>query len=139
MRLQREDGVVAIEFALVLPILLLIMFSIIEFGLILYNKQVITNASREGARYGIVQAKPPVSDINKVVKAYLKGAGLDDTSDPVVSCTDDEDATKNCDDRSFGDLLTVSVDYPYTFLLLHRFIGRSASLPLSGITTMVNE
>ena len=40
MRLQREDGVVAVEFALILPILLLIVGGIIEFGFILFEKQV---------------------------------------------------------------------------------------------------
>ena len=78
MRLQREDGVVAVEFALILPILLVIMFGIIEFGFVLFEKQVITNASREGARAGIVQAAPKPSEVNiqDVVKAYLTGAGL---------------------------------------------------------------
>jgi len=43
-----------VEFGLILPLLILLIFGIIEFGLLLYNQQVITNASREGARAGIV-------------------------------------------------------------------------------------
>lgn len=49
-----DRGASAIEFALVLPLLLLILFGIIEFSILLYDKAMLTNASREGARLGIV-------------------------------------------------------------------------------------
>ena len=107
-----------------------------------YSKnRLITNASREGARYGIVQVptKPAVSDINKVVQAYLKNAGLETTRVPDVSCKNDAGVTKACNLRTFGDLLTVRMDYPYTFLFLSRFTGGSPSLTLSATTTMKNE
>ncbi len=46
-------GVVAVEFALLFPILTAIFFSVIEWGFVMYDKAVITNAAREGARFGI--------------------------------------------------------------------------------------
>lgn len=50
MRSSRDDGAAAVEFAIVLPLLLLILFGIIDFGRA-YNQQlVITEAAREGAR-----------------------------------------------------------------------------------------
>jgi Flp pilus assembly protein TadG len=48
-----QKGVAAVEFAIVLPFLVLLVFGTIDFGLMFYNKQVLTNASREGARAGI--------------------------------------------------------------------------------------
>ena len=45
-----QKGVAAVEFAIVLPFLVLLICGTIEFGLMFYNKQVITNASREGVR-----------------------------------------------------------------------------------------
>jgi Flp pilus assembly protein TadG len=51
MRDQR--GVAVVEFALVLPLLLLLLFGIVEFGMILYDKAVITSASRAAARQGV--------------------------------------------------------------------------------------
>jgi Flp pilus assembly protein TadG len=70
MHLKREEGAAAIEFALLLPLLMLILFGIIEFGLVLYNQEVITNASREGARYGIVigSPRPTTGQIQGVAK-----------------------------------------------------------------------
>ena len=53
-KFSSQKGASAVEFALVLPLLMLILFGIIEFGLLMYNKAMITNASREGARRGIV-------------------------------------------------------------------------------------
>jgi len=46
-----QRGVAAVEFALILPVLLLIVFGIINFGLLMYDLSVVTNAAREGARW----------------------------------------------------------------------------------------
>ena len=54
-----QKGASAVEFALILPLLMLILFGIIEFSLLMYNKAMITNASREGARRGIVYRVDP--------------------------------------------------------------------------------
>jgi len=56
--INNQEGVAAVEFAIILPLLLLFIFGIIEFSLFLYNKQVITNAAREGARRGVIIRAP---------------------------------------------------------------------------------
>ena len=52
-----QKGSVVVEFALIFPLLLFIVFSIIECSLALYDKAVITNASREAARAGSARAR----------------------------------------------------------------------------------
>jgi Flp pilus assembly pilin Flp len=49
-----QRGASAVEFALLLPLLVLFVFGIIEFGAWFYDQAVITNASRVGARLGSV-------------------------------------------------------------------------------------
>jgi Flp pilus assembly protein TadG len=49
-----ERGSVAVEFALLVPVLFLILFGIINFGVLMYNQAVITNAAREGARWAAI-------------------------------------------------------------------------------------
>jgi len=49
-----DSGVAAVELALLIPVFILLIAGIIEFGYAWYIKQAITSASREGARYGIV-------------------------------------------------------------------------------------
>ena len=52
MRLFRKDrGGVAVEFAILLPVFLILAFGILDFGHAFYMQQMITSASREGARY----------------------------------------------------------------------------------------
>ncbi len=55
---NNQSGATAVEFALILPVMLLFIFGIIEFGVLMYNKQVLTNACREGARAGVVVRSP---------------------------------------------------------------------------------
>jgi len=54
--LRSERGVAAVELAIILPVLLLILAGLIDFGWGFYWKHKVTNASRAGARYA-VQAK----------------------------------------------------------------------------------
>lgn len=54
MKKRREDGQAMVEFALVLPIFLLILCGIIDFGWLFYNQLSLNNACREGARYAVV-------------------------------------------------------------------------------------
>ena len=64
-----QKGATLVEFAIVLSLLLALIFGIIEFGLFIFNRQVITNAAREGARYGIVARleRLPNDSINGIV------------------------------------------------------------------------
>jgi hypothetical protein len=49
---RRERGGIAVEFAIILPVLVLLVFGIIDFGHAWYMDHLMSNASREGARYG---------------------------------------------------------------------------------------
>ena len=49
-----NEGVALVELAVVLNVFLLLVLGTVEFGYLYYMKHVITNASREGARYGVV-------------------------------------------------------------------------------------
>ncbi len=78
MKQQNERGAVAAEFALLLPVLLTILFGIIEFGMIMYGREIVTNATREGARAGITQGPPKLSTgaITTISNNYLVNTGV---------------------------------------------------------------
>ncbi len=57
---KRESGQAIVEFALVLPILLLLLCGIIDFGWLYYNQITLNNASREGARYAVIHYDPSI-------------------------------------------------------------------------------
>lgn len=54
--IKKENGQALVEFAIVLPLLLLIICGIIDFGWLFYNQLSLENCAREGARYGAVNA-----------------------------------------------------------------------------------
>jgi Flp pilus assembly protein TadG len=55
-RTKDEKGQAAVDFAIILPVLLLLLCGIIDFGWIGYSKITLSYCSREGARYGAVHA-----------------------------------------------------------------------------------
>ncbi len=123
MRFQDEKGAAMVEFSLILPLLAVLLFGVVEFSLLLFNKQVITNASREGARAGIVAQTPrlTLADIQQVVNDYtgshLITFGI--ASAPVT-------IIDNSGGTAFGDDLTVTVSYQYDFLVLPNFVASLA-------------
>jgi Flp pilus assembly protein TadG len=54
-RVRADDGASAVEFALVVPLLLLLVFGIIDFGVLFGQNLAINNAARDGARYAVVR------------------------------------------------------------------------------------
>jgi len=74
-RWQSEEGSELIEFALVTPILVLLLAGIFDFGNMFRSYEVVTNAAREGARVGVLPGYDPV-DVQARVDAYLGASGL---------------------------------------------------------------
>jgi len=75
-RRSADTGQAVVEFALVLPLFLLLLFAITEFGRVWMTQHVLTTASRAGARVGILPASQP-ADVTTQVNTYLTGAGMD--------------------------------------------------------------
>lgn len=134
MRKLDERGAAAAEFALLLPVLLTILFGIIEFGMIMYGREVVTNASREGARAGIVQRVPPLTpgEITAVATNYLTGTGIN-TADVVIAVPASGGVT--------GTPVTVTATYSYPWLIpyIPTMLGLPAPLPIAMSTTMLHE
>src|SRR3972149_891752 len=57
LRLKKEKGAAAVEFALLLPVLVMLVFGIIYFGPVYNNYVAISHAARDGARLLAVKAK----------------------------------------------------------------------------------
>lgn len=76
-RLRDTSGVSAVEFALVLPILISILLGIVDYGWVFFNRLTMTNAAREGARVGVTRDAANASpDAVDAAENYLDSAGL---------------------------------------------------------------
>ncbi len=73
---KRTKGQGIVEFAIVLPILLLVVFGLIEFGRLLFFYTVVNNASREGARYGIAVGEVGGGSLRYFDCTGIRDAGL---------------------------------------------------------------
>ncbi len=132
-KLRNQNGTAVVEFAVILPLLVVIVFGIIEFSVLLYDKAMVTNASREGARAGIVFNVDgsgdwlAVSDttIRNTVTGYLSSY-LISLGDPTATVSiPDPVRTTNPDTGTYspGGTLTVTVTYTYTFMVIPNFIA----------------
>ncbi|MBI2954090.1 MAG: pilus assembly protein [Chloroflexi bacterium] len=63
-----ERGQSAVEFAIVLPLLLLILMGTVDFGRLYFRYVIVANAARVGAEYGM-DARRSTSDVVSVIKA----------------------------------------------------------------------
>jgi Flp pilus assembly pilin Flp len=80
-RFCRKDrrGAAAVEFALVAPIFLLMVLGMVEVGRAIMVQQIITNASREGARQAVLDGSTG-TNVENYVNTYLNGVSLPDAT-----------------------------------------------------------
>jgi len=132
-----EQGVVAVEFALVLPLLLTLILGVVEVSLMLYDQTIITNASREGARAGIVLKSPKLTEaeIQAVALNYSANAliSLGTAVVPVV-------VVEQSADPVFSTPLSVTVTYAYSgFGMVGLLTTLTGPIHLTATSTMKNE
>ena len=117
-----ERGVSALEFTLIAPLLFVLIFGMIEFSIFFYDKAMITNAAREGARAGIIAKSPRMTEgeIEQVVLKYAQ-KHLITFGDDILSVEDITIEPSSLEGAKFGDDLKVTVNYQYDFLVLPNF------------------
>ena len=105
------------EFAVVAPILFLLVFGMIEYGRLVMVQQVLTNATREGARKGVLDGST-TSEVETTVTNYLTSANI---SGATVTITPNPPNS-----AGFGEPVTVSVSIPFdqvSWLPAPMFLG----------------
>jgi Flp pilus assembly protein TadG len=125
---KMENGQTLVEWALVLPVLLLMILGVMDLGRAVYYNSVVYNAAREGARYGIIH---PCSE-NDIKSAVMQKAVATNISDSDINinyvpieykCTD---FPKETPDK-------ISVEVSSNFIPVTPFVG---AVTLSGTSTM---
>lgn len=123
--IKDKQGQALVELALVLPLLILLVMGTMEFGRIFHSYLLITNASREGARSGIVGTDD--NGIKTTVETVAASLGLTDAEITITPTTSS---------RTRGVPLTVQVNYSVSLItpVLDVFVPNP--FPLSASTTM---
>lgn len=113
---HRERGQSLVEAALVLPIFILVLCGILDFGWILSNQLMVNNGSRDGARYAIVNSDS--ATLSTLVATRVRtNPGLSSTTDVTVTVT--KIPTTNPVDISVTVQKTVRVLTPLTGIFIN--------------------
>jgi Flp pilus assembly protein TadG len=146
-RYDSSSGQTLVEFAFIFFLLMIVIMGIIEFSIIIYDKALITNASREGARAGVMYrvnlgtyeyAELNEAGVKQVVGDYLQdrlitfGAPFNPISDVQVSWSSTPPVS--------GAQIDVRVNFNYAFLTLNRLMGSgNSTMQLNSRTIMRME
>jgi Flp pilus assembly protein TadG len=131
-----QSGQAVIELALTLPLLLVIVMGIFDFGLMFQRYEVVTNAAREGARVGVLP-NYTTADAQARAQQYLTSGGLSSASATIVAVPGQ--ATFGNPAKTVSQV-TVTVSYPYTYPFIGPILnlvgGTLGSVTLQGVSTM---
>ena len=96
VRLRSEErGAALVEFALVMPLLMIMMCAIIDFGLVLHRINNLNSAVREGARFGAVRQNltPAIDSVKTRVQSYWQTVGTDSLPKALITVAETTDAS----------------------------------------------
>lgn len=113
-RKRAARGAAAVEFALVLPFLVALCLGAIEWGFYFFQREIVVNAAREGARAGSIAVSGAKEAAESAASGFLTKAG-------VTGCT----ATADMTDTSLTAPVTVSCPGGSFTLLFKDFIPSS--------------
>lgn len=130
---KRDGGQGLVEFALVVPLFLLLLFGMVEFGRAWMTKNILTGAAREAVRRAAVQVDFPTSDNVAKQRAteVLNSAGIG--VPPAVVTVNSYDSPE--------PTLEVIVNYPFPVIIggFFGWTGPGGTIMLSTTTSMRRE
>jgi hypothetical protein len=115
-RPRPRQGQALVEFVLIIPILLLLIFGLMDFARAWQTNHAMADAAREGARMLVVNESAGFDAAEAAIRERLGHARLDLTRLAVRFDPEDEPAGRN-------EQQTVIIRYGYDFWLLRPFLG----------------
>jgi Flp pilus assembly protein TadG len=143
MRLRSERGAELIEFAIAMPVLLLVLLGIFDFAMMFQRYEVVTNAAREGARMAVLNDPNYTNaDIDARVRAYIVAAtGYNPPAGTTINWTSPQTTLPS---GNLMNLQRVQVVYPYQLQFvggIWGFFGGSpnTTINLTAVSVMRDE
>jgi Flp pilus assembly protein TadG len=140
-RVRSERGAELIEFALVFPLLLLLVLGMVDFGFLFQRYEVLTNAAREGARMAALADKYTQTDVTNRVQAYLTSGGVPWTKTTLSVSLSDQTITTSDGTKLAAKQVTVAYTNAYLFIgpIAQMFGGSFTTVPITTVATMRKE
>ena len=130
-RTKGERGASAVEFALVVPLFLLILIGIVNIGVVVAQQISLGNAARQAARYAVVDG-PTCTDVEAQARGALNAPNMDSTGPTFTltggSCPKPCEGSANRTDPN----ITVTLSYTSPWVVPFPVPGLGTGLTLEG-------
>lgn len=138
IRKRNRRGAVAVEFAVVAPLFLLLLGGIIEFGLAFRIQHALSNASRRGARAAIFE-NANADTVKQLVRTHAKSTlGVAD-GDVTVAIAVNGVANASLSNTERGDAISVTVSIPYSKAGVGFYANTFSNATLSSTSVLERE
>ena len=133
-------GQAMVELAILLPVLLLLVFGMIEMSNAWRTFQVVTNSAREGARVAILTSSDRNDVLDRIESSMLAGGLNYDENQITLQCFEAAAPGTSIGQicTSSGQLAQIRIQYPFTFQVLGR-LGGLVPINITSTSTMRHE
>ncbi len=130
---RREEGQSALEFVLVLPVFIIAFLMVVDLGILMYQYVSVSNAVREGARFGAVNCGDGSCDDDGTEtvaqRTIARSSGI--LASPAEVTVGWLDNNANGNNQNLGDSVVVSSAHDYNFLFFPATIGVASCADMS--------
>ncbi len=142
-RAPRRSGAALIELSLVVSIFFLFLFGILEYSRLVFTRQVIFNAAREGARYAVANITETTALTDTMNFVQTRMCGLDKQPSCNYKCqvymSDSAGASIGAaSEAGFGVYIAVQVDYDYS-PIMPNFLFMNQTIHITSRDLMYSE
>ena len=147
-RAQRRGGATVVEAAVLLPLILLFLLGILEYGRYVMTLQVLTNAAREGAHYALAHTEPVTiqgvtygnsnTDVINIVNQYSAGQKLTGQTIQVYESDASGNNVGPWINAAAGELICVRIAGTYNFVV-PQMLYLPSSIPVTAQAVMRSE
>lgn len=140
-RAQRRRGAAAVETAIIMIPLTMLLFGVFEYGRLLLDMNVLNNAAREGCRYALVNNTDPsvATNTKNVVVNFMAGRDVGFGGFTVSVSGTHQGAATPVNNLVAGDMITVTVTGTYKLMNIIPLVPSLPSFTLSSSVTMACE
>jgi Flp pilus assembly protein TadG len=145
---KRRGGATVVEAAVLLPLVILFLLGILEYGRYVMTLQVLTNAAREGAHYALAHTEPvtiqgvtygnSTSDVINVVNQYSGGQQLTGQTIQVYESDAFGNNLGTWINAAAGELICVRITGTYNFVV-PQMLYLPSSIPVTAQAVMRSE
>lgn len=132
-RHREERGAVAVEFALVVPILLVLFFGIVNVGIVLAQQLSLSNSARQAARFAVVDVEGRIcGEIENEARSAAETIGMEATDPSYVLGGATGTCERPCADSVATTDITVTLTYYSEFVVPMPIPGVPSGMNIEG-------